>query len=441
MTLIILLIAMVPSCTRDGCEGMNVIVLMVDTLRADHLGCYGHWRDTSPNLDGFARRCAVFKNHFAHASRTGPSVASLITSLHVQSHGVVNPLLRRDGIGVLEESITTMAEVLKKAGYSCRAAVSNPNVYPRYGFAQGFDIYAPVHIHAGAEQINALAAPWIEEMESPFFLYLHYMDPHSPYGAPPPLDRLFLDPEYSGPFTGEHAQLDEVIEGNLNGDDADQRHLMALYDQDIFYWDKVFGELLRYLEDKKLLENTMVIVVSDHGEEFFEHGGLLHGYTLYREQLHVPLVLFTPGLSPIEVEATSRNIDVLPTVLDLLQIPPPAELQGQSLLPLMDGQKLELPVLAQTGIRAARTTKVRSFQAGGWKYIENLFPEELPVELYHLSADTGEKDNLNDSHAEMAAEVKQSMEAFAERFPRRQSRSVTLDEEGLEMLKELGYIK
>jgi arylsulfatase A-like enzyme len=437
--LITLLFSALPSCTKDGRDGMNVILVLVDTLRADHLGCYGHTRDTSPDLDAFSKRCAVFRRHFAHASRTGPSVASLMTSLHVKSHGVVNPLLRRDGIGVLEESVTTMAEILKQAGYTCRAAVSNPNVYPRYGFAQGFDLYAPLHIHAGAEQVNAVAVSWFEEMKSPFFLYLHYMDPHSPYGSPH--EKAFVDPAYSGPFTGEHAQLDEVLEGRLKADDADRRHLEALYDQDILHWDRAFGKLLQVLKENRLLENTMVIVVSDHGEEFLEHGGLLHGYTLYREQLHVPFLLFTPGRAHVEVEATSRNIDLLPTILELLEIPAPAELQGTSLVPLMEGRTLgELPVLAQTGIRAAKTTKVRAFQVGGWKYIENLYPEDRPGELYDLTADPVEQTNLLDKGTG-AAEMRKNMEAFAEKLPHRQSRSVKLDQEGLEMLKALGYIK
>ncbi|MHC4942329.1 MAG: sulfatase family protein [Planctomycetota bacterium] len=431
----------VPACSR-GSKPPNLLILMVDTLRADHLGCYGHARDTSPELDRFAEGSVLFAAHYAQASRTGPSVASLFTSLHARTHGVVNPLNQWDGIGVLEESNSTLAEALARNGFRCGAVVANPNVYPQFGFSQGFDTYRTVHIHMDAAQINERALEWLDgKHESPFFLYLHYMDPHSPYGAPPPLDTRFVDPDYAGPFTGEHIELDEILSGKRTANAADREHLLALYDQDIFLWDQAFGRLIQALEARGLLENTIVVVVSDHGEEFLEHAGVLHGYTLYEEQLRVPLILRAPGLSSGRVAAMTRNIDIMPTLLDQLEIPETEGLQGKSLVPLIEnGRKEDRYVFSEAGIRAVKTVKMRALQEGGWKYIETLFPPDIPPQLFDLTEDPGEQEDLFQEQPEQAETMRKKMQALLEKIPEGESRSATLDREGLEQLKKLGYV-
>jgi arylsulfatase A-like enzyme len=420
----------------------NVIVLMVDTLRADHLGYHGYERAVSPNLDRFAARAAAFKNHYSQASRTGPSVASFLTGLHVRSHGVVNPLDRWDGKGILDESITTLAEVLRDAGYDCRAIVTNPNVQTRFGFGQGIGNFITLPVHADAEEVNTRAAQWIDEIgEKPFFLYLHYMDPHSPYAAPASMNRLHVDPAYRGPITGEHAQLDAILRGEMDVDAADRRRIVDLYDQEITYWDREFGRFLRYLESRGRLENTIIVVVADHGEEFFEHGGLLHGYTLYGEQLHVPLAVMAPGVAPCEVEAVTRNIDVMPTVLELVELPVPDGVQGQSLVPAMRGGETDDGVVfAEAQIRAVRTVKSLSFRARGWKYIETMVPDTVGPELYDLAADPGELENLLESRPDMAGKIRRMRDEFLDGVPEGKIKSVTIDEHTLELLKRMGYI-
>jgi len=420
----------------------NVIVLMVDTLRADHLGYHGYERDTSPNLDRFAARAAAFKSHYSQASRTGPSVASLFTGLHVRSHGVVNPLDRWDGKGILDESLTTMAEVLRDAGYDCRAIVTNPNVQTRFGFGQGIASFVTLSVHTDAGEINTRASQWIDEIgEKPFFLYLHYMDPHSPYAAPPPQNRLYLDPAYRGSITGEHVQLDAILRGEMETTTADRRRIVDLYDQEIAYWDREFGRFLRYLESRGRLENTIVIVVADHGEEFFEHGGVLHGYTLYKEQLHVPLAILAPGFAPRAVDGVTRNVDVMPTVLEILDLPVPEGVQGASLVPAMrgDGQG-ERFVFSEAQIHAVRTVKLLSFQARGWKYIETLVPDTIAPELYDLAADPGERENVHESRADMADKIRRMRDEFLEDVPEGKIKSVTIDEHTLELLRKMGYV-
>ena len=366
------LLAATVSCSKGN--GRNVIVFMVDTLRADHLGYHGYERATSPNLDRFAARAAAFRANFSQSSRTGPSVASLFTGLHVRSHGVLNPLDQWDGKGVLDEPHLTLAEILSGAGYTCRAIVANPNVYQQFGFGQGFDQYRHVDLFTAAADINNLSSQWIDELtkgESPFFLYFHYMEPHSPYTAPPPSNRLFADKSYSGPITGQHRQIDGILAGALRVNDGDKAHLTALYDQEIASWDLSFGRFMRFLESRGVLDNTVVVVVADHGEEFFDHGAVLHGYTLYNEQLHVPLVIAAPGMeNGCTIETITRNIDVLPTVLDLVELGVPDGVQGESLVPLMDAEPGEDRfVYSQTRIRAVKTVSCSSFHAMGWKLI------------------------------------------------------------------------
>jgi arylsulfatase A-like enzyme len=431
------------ACVGKSGNGFNVIVLLVDTLRTDHLGCFGYERATSPNLDRFAEGAVAFAANYSQSSRTGPSVASFFTGLNVRTHGVLNPLDQWDGKGVLALSHTTLAEVLSDAGYRCRAIVSNPNVYAPYGFGQGFEDYRHAPIFTDAGPINTLAAEWIEEEgDRPFFLYLHYMEPHSPYAAPSVWNRHFVDPDYRGSITGEHAQLDAILAGQLKTTPADERRLVDLYDQEIVSWDREFGRLWGFLKGRGLLDNTVVIVLSDHGEEFFEHGGVLHGYTLYEEQLRVPLLVAAPGLAPGAVKSVTRNIDVFPTLLDLLDLPTPEFVQGRTLRALMEGGKEEdREVLSETRIRAVRTTHVRALRArGGLKIIETLVPGGASPELFRLTVDPAEKNNLHGSDPELGSLLREVMKNLLELIPEGESSTVTLDEEALEQLRGMGYV-
>lgn len=430
------------SCSKGNKQ--NVIILMVDTLRADHLGFHGYERATSPNLDRFAARAAAFRENYSQSSRTGPSVASLFTGLHVRSHGVINPLEQWDGKGVLDASHLTLAEILSGAGYTCRAIVANPNVYEQFGFGQGFDQYRHVDLFTAAADINNLSSRWIDELtegENPFFLYLHYMEPHSPYTAPPPSNGLFVDRSYSGPITGEHRQIDGILAGAITVNDRDRAHLTALYDQEIASWDLSFGRFMRFLESRGVLDNTIVVVVADHGEEFFDHGAVLHGYTLYNEQLHVPLVIAAPGRSSGRtIDTVTRNIDLLPTVLDLVELGLPDGIQGESLLPLIDGAAGEDRfVFSQTQIRAVKTVSCSSFQAKGWKLIETLVPPGASPQLFNVADDRGEQNNLFESMATRVKEIRGLRAEYLRSLPEGPSRTVTLDEDAKEWMRKMGY--
>jgi arylsulfatase A-like enzyme len=368
---------------------VNLVIVLVDTLRSDHLGYHGYTRPTSPKIDGLANRSIVFKNHYSHSSRTGPSVASIFTGLDPRSHGVVNPLTHFGAVGTLSESQETIAEILNTNGYQCYGYVANLNVTARFGFGQGFDQYEFL-TSTSAVDISRLAAQVISEQPEPFFLYLHYLEPHSPYSAPGSYRHLFVEPGYNGPINGTHHQLDEIVAGKLVPDTGDMAHLEALHDQEIRYFDDVFGDLLDLLRKNKLSDNTIIVFVADHGEEFWDHESVLHGYTLYEEQLRVPMFIHDPRRErPETIETITRHIDLLPTILDMLDLNIETQAQGASLTPWMDGKETPAavgPVHAQVSLRAVKLVQLVSFMRDGWKLIVQTLPQ-ASIELYHVQSD------------------------------------------------------
>ncbi len=445
-TLIPLLLALVAAAGAFGCGAEparpNLVILLVDTLRADHLGYAGYTRPASPRVDALAAESFVFLAHHANASRTGPSVATLFTGLHPRSHGVLNPLTSWDAKGTLDASQRTLAELLREHGYRSYGFTGNLNASPRFGFDQGFEEYRYVESES-ASDLNALALEAVAGASEPFFLYLHYMEPHSSYAPPEPYRALWADPDYAGPLTGDHAQLDEIVAGKLAVEAADVERLRTLYDQEIRHLDDRLAELLAGLEAAGHADDTVLVFVSDHGEEFLEHGSALHGYTLYDEQLRVPLLIRDPRRGAgRRIETPTRQVDVLPTLLELLGIDPAPGLQGRSLVPLFDAEPdaPPPPLFAEASLRAVRTVKLRSLTWDGWKLIENRLPRPS-VELYHLETDPGEQRDLSSAEPERARAMRDQLRAFAESLPEGQPGRVTLSAEEAERLRELGYLE
>jgi arylsulfatase A-like enzyme len=442
----LVIVRLISGCaqTETGPQKPNLIIVLVDTLRSDHLHYHGYHRDTSPRIDALARDSQVFLNHYSTASRTGPAVASLFTGLHVRSHGVINPLTHFDAKGVLAEKQTTLAEILSSNGYDCFGFVSNYNASARFGFAQGFETYEYVRSTKAAD-LNREAFDLLgTEIRQPFFLYLHYMDPHSPYFAPGEYRSLYVDPEYRGPITGSHGQLDEIVAGRLEVDSSDVAHMEAIYDQEIRYFDDEFGRLLGFLDDQDLRENTILVFVADHGEEFLDHGSVLHGYTLYEEQLRVPFFVHDPRRrQPREIEAITRHVDVLPTLLDLLAIEYDGAHQGRSLISLLDGDpgdEAEAEVFAEASLMAVKTIRMRSLLSDGWKLIETLIPVQR-VELYNIGEDGTELRDLAGEEPQVVAELRERMEELIRSYPAAGPEVVRLSEEEIEKLRALGYVK
>ena len=334
----------------------NVILISIDSLRADHLGCYGYERNTSPNIDRVAAQGARFRTALSTTSWTLPSHMSMLTSRYVLSHGVI---ARNDG---LPEKIPTLAESLKTAGFATGGVVAAAFLDARYGFARGFDSYDESAIAVKMYQPNLVAGPapetiklahssdpaaestdlamkWVQEhQDRRFFLFLHYWDVHFDYDPPPPYDTMF-DPDYQGSLSPEGFIFNRAI--NRKMDRRDLEHVLALYDGEIRWVDDHLGRLLRQLDQLGLSGRTAVIITADHGDEFFEHGGKGHTKTLYSEVLHVPLIIRAPGVpAGLLVETPASQVDLMPTVLDLAGVPGPAAMEGLSLRAALRGEDL-----------------------------------------------------------------------------------------------------
>ncbi len=304
-----------------------VVVLMIDTLRADHVGLHGAEGGTTPFLDALGAQSFVFDRAYANASWTRPSVASLFTSRIPRAHGCVN----RDG--VLSGQLVTLAEAFKLGGWPTQGVIANGNVPGKFGFAQGFDEYVFIknrpEPYADAMRMvepveQALAA--IGE-ESPYFLYLHYVDPHDPYH---PREGFTADPAYAGAMDGSQEALKPFQ--SVRPDAETYERVLSLYDGEIAWLDAQLAELFATLEASGVLDDAWLVVTSDHGEGLWDHRVRAHGQEVYEEQIRVPLFVRPPGGLPAEVRIDNPIplVDVAPTLLDLVGLPRPRTFDGVS---------------------------------------------------------------------------------------------------------------
>lgn len=457
-TALLLTLGMVSGCTRT--EPPNLVVIVVDTLRADHLGCYGYGRPTSPNIDRFAADAVLFENAFAQSSWTAPSVASFFTSLYPSAHGVTT------FVSTLPASVPTMAEVLQRQGFKTTGLSANfVQVVAQKGFGRGFDTFAELHRPAAAgedaEFIGRVAADArtvtnraIEEVSrsrhSRFLLYVHYMDPHSTYAPPEPYRSRFLRP-YDGPFTGGTEQLKRVMQGELPIDDADLGRLIDLYDAEIAYVDAEVGRFFEELRRLDLFDDTVIAILSDHGEEFGEHGGVFHGVTLYDEMTHVPLVVRLPGgkHGGVRLSHVVELVDLGPTLLELLGLADDRTHQGQSFAALVqareaarsDGRafsELHPDPAVEQALRPR--THRRALATEDWTYIVG---RDDAAELHSRGTnDTGEGAG-GSVGSDLAARLRRELAAFAvtvEGWRTTEAEEVPLSAQDRENLRALGYL-
>lgn len=366
----------------------NVIFIMVDSLRSDHVSAYGYGRDTTPNLDAWVAAQGVrFTEATAPSSWTYPTNAAILTSHTPSSIDVVYG----DMNGRLPEAETLLAEYLHEAGYATAGFVSAFWVWERFGFNQGFDHY--VHTRGDrADEVNQLAMTWLDDnwtavqaAGKPLFLYLYYFDPHTYYDAPPPYDTLY-DSTYTGTLTAAaYAHGEPVVSGVIVPTARDVEHLIALYDGEIRYWDEQMGQMFAYLDGLGVLDNSVIVVTSDHGQMFGEHGKWVHRNSLYEEVLRVPLLLRYPGVVTADtaVSAPVQGMDITPTILDLLNLPVPDHMQGDSLVPLLQGDTwpADRPIYsemdsvtdpAHPAYWIAPRTDLFAVKQAGWKYVHAL---------------------------------------------------------------------
>jgi len=433
---------------------LNVILISIDTLRADHLSAYGYAAPTSPAIDRLATESVVFEQAYSHSPKTAPSHMSLMTSVHPEVHRVLNTT----GGAVdsqLSLDIPTLPQILRRAGYRTAAFTAGANLAAGIGFGRGFERYQELPIDAAAtfEAGIAQLRDWDDGDPQPFFLFLHTVQVHDPY-LPPARERaLFTSPDYAGSIISDRAEL--AKRASLSGrrvvdefwqlvdleDPADLRHLRALYDACIRYTDEQVGRLLAEVSALGRDDDTLIVLLSDHGEEFMEHGGTRHN-SLFDELLRVPLILRLPPATGIpngrRIAAPVRLVDVMPTLLDVVGLPRPRHLEGESALSILSGLE-ESPrhVFAHW-----RELGVRSLQVGPWKLIR--IPGALHV--FDLEQDPGERRPLEkirpDVVAVLARSLKQLMEgAQATAQVVRPGDPALMDAATRAKLQALGYIE
>ena len=335
-----MLLSLAAGCTRKETPPPNVLLISIDSLRADHLGSYGYHRDTSPNLDALAREGARFEVAVAPSPWTLPSHVTMMTGRHPIAHGVRNTHSR------LGDEIPTLAETLAEQGYATAGFVAGPYLRSDFGYHRGFAHFDetlaavdPISSHKGisSPRMVGKVMSWIErwrtqEPQRPFFAFLHLWDVHYDFAPPPPFDTLF-DPDYEGTVNGEGIGL---VPKDIP--QRDLEHIIALYDGEIRFTDQELGRLFAFLRERGLMENTIIVVTSDHGEEFFEHGRIGHLMAIFDESIQVPLIVHYPAAVPggQVFEEQARLMDLAPTILGLAGLPAAAGLGMPDASPIQD---------------------------------------------------------------------------------------------------------
>jgi len=388
--LLLILIIVSVSLYNQKKNAYNLVFISVDTLRPDHLGCYGYTRNTSATIDEFAKDGVLFTNALVQRGQTWPSLTSIfMTSLHPVSHGV------RDNGMMLTEGKISLAEVLKDNGYSCASFLANA---PRAVW-RGFE-----HQGQGNDnEVNDQAIKWLKNnSKKKIFLWIHYLAPHDPYAPPEPFDRLF-DKEYKGEMDGSRANLYNITLNKIDLLPPDLNHIISLYDGEIAYIDHKIKQLINTIKELDLEDKTLIVFTSDHGEDLYQHNYYFqHAASIYNSTLKIPLIFKMPGIisSGEKINEVVESIDIAPTILKLLDIPAPKSFQGINLYPLLEGKDI-IPKDAyaewQDKIVSIRTDKFRyiynpkGFHPKAIKNFEYYYEKE---ELYNIKEDPDESLNI-----------------------------------------------
>jgi len=421
----------------------NVIIVLVDTLRADHMSTYGYGRPTSPYIDEFAADAVVFDHARSQSSCTFPSVNSLMTSRYPD----VFARQGKNQFGI-PAKYPAIAEILDHHGYYTVAVSQSPVVRktpskhnPNGGFGRGFDRFVEGCVWRHGTCLNRRIFKELELLETPFFLYLHYMEPHAPY---------FHPENHPLQFAGEYEGFDFIREGNpkpigkmLYDDgpeydlkDRDIQHLVDLYDDEILFFDEVFRSLIQELESNGLLEDTLIVFAADHGEEFLEHDHISHCRGVWDTVTHVPLFFKIPGVDGKRLATAVQNLDIVPTILDYLSIDgEDFGLEGTSLRPLIEGRENRIQ------FAFAKQTQYRSSDDGRFHLI--LDSDKREFTLFDIKSDPLEQHDLWDkTHPEFGS-LKSALDGWLEQTSKemRLQESIAADRAKEEELRALGYLE
>lgn len=400
-------------------EDVNVLLFTVDSLRPDHLGCYGYKRNTTPKLDALASTGVVFDQAIAQSAWTSPGLISILTSLYPHSHKV-----EAQGQSI-DKGTITLPKILKKNGYVCPAfsyLIGYPNNYHL-----GFEA-APEHIYKGRSLDDLFKLLEIYK-DDKFFIWYHDKSIHLPYRPTYPYNKFLsqdLEEKNSNMSSGLLAVMNKgvVKKGTVKFEKDDKQKVLELYDAIVRRLDDRISSLITKLEELKLLNNTLVIITADHGEELLDHGFVGHASTslsakLYDEVIRIPLIFLLPGhLSPQTINNQVQQIDIFPTILDILNITIPSSLQGRSLMPLMRKQKQDWPEYALSrsisgGYQTPEEMKdifLISLRTSEWKLICKKNKEDREYELYNLKDDPKEIKDIIGDYPNIFSNLKSVME-------------------------------
>jgi arylsulfatase A-like enzyme len=411
---------------RRGKRPPNIIFFGIDSLRADHMSLYGYPRLTTPHMDRFAQGGAVFDRTYSAYIPTTPAYTSMFTGMDLFSHQVV--ALRHKG--GLRPEVKTLAEVLRENGYTttCVGFRGNPA-------SRGFDTYIDFPGWGSwnegrspkAENLNKVAIPELDRLtkaKEPFLLFLRHMDPHAPYLPPAPYERMFYHGVECDP---KNRSMDPVMSFKPFRDFfaswmppgiSDKDYVIAQYDGEVAYMDAAIETIFTALEAKGILDESIVVINSDHGETLYDHECYFDHHSMYDQTLHVPLILRYPGKVPagLRVGGYNRHEDLMPTILELAGIESGIRFDGKSLLPMIRGEVASYE--SEFYITECTWMRKHGWRTPQWKLIIALEPDmhfKPPVELYNLIEDPGELVNLADSQPQMVALLKARMEAWLAR--------------------------
>jgi arylsulfatase A-like enzyme len=429
-----------PGCGGEAPRARSVVLIVVDTLRADHLGAWGYARPTSVELDRRVAQGALFERAFAPSSWTLPSFASLYTGLWPAAHGVGREPGSDGRFTSLGPGLRPLAEILAGHGFATAAVANNPFLHPGFGLARGFAdyhyVYGNLERQPRASQIAWAGLRWLDARDPSrrFLLVLHLFDPHLTYDPHPSVRGTFTS-GYRGPLALPLTGFGGANAGWAPRDPADRAFVAAAYDEELLFVDRQLARLFAGLDERGLRDETLVVLTADHGEELFEHAGFEHGHSLHQEVLHVPLVIWGPGVRPGRVEAPVSLVDVLPTLLDALGLPPAPGAAGVSLWPLAT-RRDPLPERALLAEGTLHGPERRALVRWPWKLLE---VDGGAPRLFDLAADPAERSDRAAAEPErlraLAAEL-----AGLRAGPAAAAPAPELDDAAREQLSGLGYL-
>ncbi len=459
----------------------NVIIISIDTLRKDHLPCYGYEGCQTPNIDQFSEKCVVFENCIAPAPHTVPSMASMLTGFYPTAHGC-----RFEPSIPINDEVTTLSEILQHSGYHTESYTANPLLSPERGFSRGFDYYEdffftkdlryllPKRVHEVAEDVlifvgvedrigfldttewlRSKAAARLAKLKkySPFFAWFHFLDPHFPFF--PPKNYIPAEAEDRERIESIKYELFDLEDDYSNNKDQ-VWEIVKLYDGEIQYLDYALGDLFEIMEEEGILENTIIVFTADHGEEFWEHDEFGHGHCLYPEVIRIPLFIYLPpsmGCISGRISGYVSLVDVAPIILECLGLPQTYGMQGSSLAPLIeslrngsyenDFEGVSRSVFSEFIIYPKHRPEKKGAYLDNYHLIYNLMSQE--IELYDLSSDPTE---LVDISTEDEAAKEKLYSELMEWYEANQKiaeqlspqKEIEMSEEEKEMLRGLGYI-